>query len=627
MNVSIDFETYSEADLKLAGLDVYSNHPSTEVLCMAYSIDGADTQLWIPGVHMVPAWLFAPTTIFTAWNAAFECNILRNVLHIPVQWSQMRDSMAVAAANNLPQSLEDCAILLGASQQKDKRGAKLIQQLCKPNKHNGDPDLLIELYEYCKQDVRTEQAIVTGLRPLSFAEQKIWELTQRINDVGVPVNSDELHRACVAVKTAQLSIDEEIVDLTGARASQPAKLIIWLRERGFEITDLTAETVAKLLAQPNNNPTVSRVLQLRQAGSQTSTAKFEKMAQVARGGRIRNTLVYHGASTGRWASRGGLNLQNLARPNPKYSQEELDDLAERVLAHGHAATMDELSSIVRGAITAPEGRMLVDVDFSSIENRVASWIAKQNDKVELFRQGLDEYKAFATGMYKVAYDDVTKQQRQVAKSAVLGCMFGQGAKGLVGYAERMGVEIALEDSQSIVAAYRTAYSKVRDTWYNCERAATFVVNSPGKTAKVNDLIFACQDNQLLLTLPSGRVICWNRPTTEVEPSEWGPRESVYVLNQNTYTRQWGRNKLIGSSIFQSAVQGTARDFLAEAALALMDQGVEVANLVHDEIMVVAPEAEAQTTAKLVEQVMTTAPSWAADFPLAAEGWVAKRYRK
>jgi DNA polymerase I-like protein with 3'-5' exonuclease and polymerase domains len=102
---------------------------------------------------------------------------------------------------------------------------------------------------------------------------------------------------------------------------------------------------------------------------------------------------------------------------------------------------------------------------------------------------------------------------------------------------------------------------------------------------------------------------------------------VTVKNQSTYTRKWGRNKLIGSSIFQSAVQGTARDFLAHAALELDKLGFEIINLIHDEILMIALESEATQAEKTLLQVMSTPPSWAEGFPLAAETWVDKRYRK
>jgi DNA polymerase len=218
--------------------------------------------------------------------------------------------------------------------------------------------------------------------------------------------------------------------LTGCKPSERAKLLEWINQKipHAPMPDLTAETVDKML-QCNIFPVIKRALELRQEGSQTSVAKYAKMLEIQREGRIRNTLVYHGASTGRWASRGGLNLQNIARPT--IQDGEIERAIPRVF-DGGLGSMSELSSLVRSAIKAPDGKTFVDVDFSSIENRVGVYLAGQKDKVELFRKGLDEYKVFASeSLYRVPYEDVTKDMRQISKSAVLGAMFGQGAKGLV----------------------------------------------------------------------------------------------------------------------------------------------------------------------------------------------------
>ena len=109
---------------------------------------------------------------------------------------------------------------------------------------------------------------------------------------------------------------------------------------------------------------------------------------------------------------------------------------------------------------------------------------------------------------------------------------------------------------------------------------------------------------------------------------WGAKKlGVTVHSQNTYTRSWTRNQLIGSSIFQSGVQGTARDFLADATLRLYNAGYSVINLIHDEVLLLVEESESKSALDNVVDIMTTPPKWAENFPLAAEGWVDKRYRK
>ena len=640
MIYSIDFETRSHANLPDVGLDIYANDPTTEVLCIAFGTNPetvkvlppqnpSTNQLWPLMQHV------SKGGKIQAWNAMFEYAIWNCVCVPKYGWPELKleqciDTMAIAAANNVPQSLDDAGNFMDSEHKKDAVGKRLIMKLSKPSikgVFNEDPTLLKELFDYCAQDVRTEMAIGSVLRPLTDVEQEVWTLTQRINTRGVPVDPQELHNAVLAVVRAQDQLDNELLSMTGCKPSERAKLLDWLNAQGANMEDLTAKTVSAKLVDTNLNSTVRRALELRQEGSQTSVAKYAKMMEIQREGRIRNTLVYHGASTGRWASRGGLNLQNIARPT--LEDGEIERAIPRVF-DGGLGSMSELSSLVRSAIKAPDGQTFVDVDFSSIENRVGVYLAGQKDKVELFRKGLDEYKVFAAeSLYRIGYDEVTKEQRQISKSAVLGAMFGQGAKGLVKYAEGMGVTLSEAQAKNAVDNYRTSYARVKDLWAMCEGAAIQAVENPGNPFRAGDrLVLKVAKNALWMQLPSGRLICWQRPQLELLTTPWGSQKlGVTVHSQNTYTRQWGRNALIGSSIFQSAVQGTARDCLAVAMLNLEKAGYEVINSIHDEVLLLVEEQSAESALADVTKIMVQPPTWAPDFPLAAEGWYGKRYRK
>ena len=645
---SIDFESRSHIDLTEQGLDIYANDPTTEVLCIAFGTTPDNVVVCEP-THNSNDWLsklnfllkhVASGGKIQAWNAMFEyaiwnCVCVPKYGWPPLKLTQVIDTMAVAAANNAPQGLEDAALFMNSEHLKDTTGRKLIQKLCKPQKDgkfNEDPELMAELFAYCAQDVRTEMALGRDLRALTDVEQDVWEMTQRINLRGVPVNPIELRNAVKAVDNAQALLDAECVALTGCKPSERAKLLDWINKclvtiGQAKMADLTAETVSAMLVNTNINEPIRAALRLRQEGSQTSVAKYAKMMEIQREGRIRNTLVYHGASTGRWASRGGLNLQNIARPT--LEDEAIERAIPSVFMAGNG-TMQELSSLVRSAIKAPEGKTFVDVDFSSIENRVGVWLAGQKDKVELFRKGLDEYKVFASeSLYHVPYDEVTKDQRQISKSAVLGAMFGQGAKGLVKYAEGMGVQISEGQAKNAVDNYRAAYTRVKALWGMCETSAIQAVENPGVPYMAGGkIVIKCAKDTLWMQLPSKRLICWQRPQLELLTTPWGSQKvGVTVHSQNTYTRQWTRNPLIGSSIFQSAVQGTARDFLASAMLRLETAGFEIINSIHDEVLLLVDEEGADKTLADVTEIMVTPPAWAPDFPLAAEGWVSKRYRK
>jgi len=637
MIYSIDFETRSHANLPDVGLDIYANDPTTEVLCIAWGTDPDQIHVRHPQFkndelldHV------ANGGKIQAWNAMFEYAIWNCVCVPKYGWPELKleqciDTMAIAAANNIPQSLDDAGTFMDSEHKKDATGKRLIMKLSKPTSKgvfNEDPELMQQLFDYCAQDVRTEMAIGSVLRPLTDVEQEVWTLTQRINLRGVPVDPNELHNAVLAVVRAQDAIDNECVALTGCKPSERAKLLEWINKKipHAPMPDLTAETVSKML-QCNIFPVIKKALELRQEGSQTSVAKYAKMMEIQREGRIRNTLVYHGASTGRWASRGGLNLQNIARPT--IEDAEIETAIPIVFGQGKGS-MDQLSSLVRSAIKAPEGKTFVDVDFSSIENRVGVYLAGQKDKVELFRKGLDEYKVFAAeSLYRISYDEVTKEQRQISKSAVLGAMFGQGAKGLVKYAEGMGVTLSEGQAKNAVDNYRASYSRVKELWAQCENAVIQAVQNPGNPFRAGDrLVLKVAKNALWMQLPSGRLICWQRPELELLTTPWGSQKlGVVVHSQNTYTRQWGKNALIGSSIFQSAVQGTARDFLAVAMINLDKAGYEVINSIHDEVLLLVEEQSGESALADVVNIMTTPPTWAPDFPLAAEGWYGKRYRK
>jgi DNA polymerase len=637
MIYSIDFESRSTINLVEQGLDIYANDPTTEVLCIAFGTQPDNVHVSSPH-DLYPEEDFLDHVRnggkIQGWNVIFEyaiwnCVCVPKYGWPPLKLTQCIDTMAIAAANNIPQSLEEAALFLNASHKKDPIGKRLIQKLSKPNTKglfNEDPELMKQLFDYCAQDVRTEMAIGSVLRGLTEVEQEVWEATQRINLRGVPVDYSELHNAVLAVARAQDAIDNECVALTGFRASERDKLLGWLNAQGMDMSNMTAEMVSAMLQRNNLKPNVRRALELRQEGSQTSVAKYAKMMEIQREGRIRNTLVYHGASTGRWASRGGLNLQNIARPT---LEDAAIEMAIPSVFNQGVGSMSELSSLVRSAIKAPDGKTFVDVDFSSIENRVASWIAGQTDKVELFRKGLDEYKAFASSsLYYVPYDDVTKEMRQISKSAVLGCMFGQGHKGLVKYAEGMGVMLTETQSKNAVTAYRTAYVRVKNCWYECEQKAMEAIVHPNLATQVGKLTFKYAKDALWMRLPSGRLICWRDPKVEKQLTPWGAqRDGITVRSQNTFTRQWSRNNLIGSSIFQSAVQGTARDILAECTLSLETAGFEVINLIHDEVLLLADEDKGEETLATVTSIMTTPPKWASDFPLAVDGWIGNRYRK
>jgi len=477
--VPIDFESRSATDIKL-GVERYSKDPECEALMLAFRMpDMAVPVVSHRGPHLSDDWCrrqeleqlldhVASGGRIRAWNAMFECNIWANVCVPKYGWPPLKleqcvDTMAQAAAMNLPQKLGECAKVLGlpADKQKDKRGKYLIQRLCKPHpptktrpgKWVEDEKLFAEFVPYNTQDVVAEEAVAAKLRPLSDFEQEVWLLTQRMNLRGVPVALDEAKNIRTLVEDEKERLNRELRRITGRRvlrATNRNGLLTWVNEQHglaepvtFDeekdtddlMPDMTGDTVESVLKRTDLTPEVRRALEIRAAVCQTSTAKYDRILKIAADdGTMKNLFVYHGAGTGRWASRGGFNVQNIARPTLMVNEKKgLDDIANAhvILGSGdHEAAillwgddvMDAAVSCIRGVLKAKPGHDFIDADYSSVENRVGVWLAGQQDKVDMFAKGLDEYKVFAsTSLYNVPYDQVTKDMRQMSKSAVLGC--------------------------------------------------------------------------------------------------------------------------------------------------------------------------------------------------------------
>lgn len=697
-DANCDSETRSGTDIKL-GLERYFSDKEASVLCWHYRLPGKPLQRWRPGMDD-PDDLFEHVKQggkIRGFNVIFEwmcwnrlCVPLYGWPELPME--QLVDTMAEVGAMNLPQSLERAglALRLPDDKLKSKRGKWLIRKLCVPQKitknqpHRWltpalEPELHAELWDYCDQDVVAEESIAKKVRRLTQWEWDIWFVTQKINQRGVPVAVDEvaaIHDVVLA-ETARLNA-ELVVVTAGAvpKASNRAKLLKWLNEHpGVQepitldndiepdedpdepdpfLPDMRGDTIDKVLARADLPHDVRRALEIRRAVCQTSTAKFPKLLKiVAQDHTLKNMHVYHGAGPGRWASRGGFNVQNLKRPTIGKTDVLTAHSLLGILGHEAALmmfgdkVMDAAAACLRGIIKAPEGYEFLDADYSSVENRVAAWISGQHDKLDMFSKGLDEYKTFASkSLFKVPYDEVTPKQRQDTKPVILGGIFGLGAEGLVDYADKMGVKMTLEFARDAIKVLRADYHMVKQCWYDCGNAALDAVRNPGQWQAAGEkLSMIFHRGFLWMKLPSGRLISWANPLVENLPAPWtetflvgwdangeeiwgeqqAMRDVVTVEAVDTYTRQWGRHKLIGSSIFQSAVQGTARDVLASGILYVEEAGYSVRMLVHDELLALVRKGEGDP--EEFGKLMCKPRDWFKDLPLAYEAWRGIRFRK
>ncbi|SFJ68674.1 hypothetical protein [Methylobacterium brachiatum] len=359
--VHVDFETRSACDLRKAGVHVYAEHPTTDVLCLAYAVDAEPVKVLTRddcGSAETRKFLFRAIqsgATFVAHNAAFELAIWNRMMAPRFGWprlpvEQTRCTMTMAYALGLPGSLENAAAAVGLVDQKDMDGRKVMMQLARPRRIEPDgrpvwweePGKLERLYRYCAQDVEAERALQSRLLPLSLAEQELWTIDQRINDRGIRVDLAAIESAILVVEETKQRLEQQMAITTGGWVSGCSKvkeLGDWIAMRGVKTEGVAKADVVDLLARPDLPADVRRALELRRDAAKSSTAKLKAMrAAASDDGRIRGTLQFHGANTGRWAGR---RVQTHNLPRPTMDQDDIDAVLD-LLSKGEARDEEDL---------------------------------------------------------------------------------------------------------------------------------------------------------------------------------------------------------------------------------------------------------------------------------------------
>jgi DNA polymerase len=332
------------------------------------------------------------------------------VLKTRVPIERWECTAARAAALALPRALENLCEALKLDTKKNPDGKRLIRKYCQPRKPtftntslwNDDEEGLEALAQYCADDVRAETEVYLTLPPLPPLEKKVWVLDQRINSRGVYCDRPLVKTVLKMVREELAELQRETIELTDGRVentTKRAECLVWLEEQGLVLPNFQAKTVADAIETGLATGPARKLLEIRQAVSKTSTAKylaFEKRTRTD--SRLRDLLLYHGASTGRWS---GVGVQPQNFPRPKI--ENVPD-AIRAVRQGdlewvramHGPPMEVFASCLRGVLRATPGRRLYCADYSAIEARVLFWIAKHDAGLRAFEQDRDLYRELAT---------------------------------------------------------------------------------------------------------------------------------------------------------------------------------------------------------------------------------------
>ena len=645
--ITLDFETRSDVDLRKVGASKYARHPSTYPMCVAIAVDDRPVVLYdyyLGGPFECPPEIVEAVERgdkFHAHNAAFEYEIYRHVCSARWGWPAIPSrlwicSAAACGAAAVPRSLDQACVALGIGGGKDKDGRAAMMQLTKPrrpsksnpDKYFEDPSKYEAMFAYCIKDVELERELERRIPPLSRDEQELWQIDQRINRRGIPLDIETIEAAIRLDAQFKARCERELETITDGEVKtgrQVAKMLEWLVGQGCNLSSLAKDSVEDALARRGLDRDVLRVLELRQALSRSSTAKLQAMLDRAdTDGRVRGVHMFHGANTGRWAGRG-IQTQNL--PQGSIKAEQIEDVVEAI----HAGDVSEfgevpevLSSMIRPMIKAPEGSTFVVVDFSAIEARVLAWLAGARGILNVFYGHGKLYEYLATQVHGGSVEDIEKGSSERALGKVIGLAlgYGMGVNTFADTCEKWGLEVPRETVELAHSAFRENNPEIPRFWRSLDAAASWAVRDPGSVHRAGakgNVAYEVVGEWLECTLPNGRKIRYYSP--RLQRGEYG-LELTY-MTVDSVTRAWVRAKTYGGKLCENVVQGVARDALADAIYRLEYAGFGVVMHVHDEVVI---ETQRPNLAK-IERIILDSEPWLEGCPLGVDGFIATRYRK
>ena len=655
--ISIDLETYSSVPIK-NGVYPYAEAPDSEILLFAYSINGEPViVIDVASGEEIPEYILKALTDDTvekwAFNAAFERIFLSYWLKrnhpeyfksysIPedsvgnyLDPSSWKCSMIWSAYMGLPLSLEGVGAVLGLEEQKLKEGKDLIRYFCvpcKPTKANGgrtrnmpcDAPEKWELFKkYNKRDVEVEMSIQHKLSRFPVPDS-VWEeyhIDQEINDRGIMLDMDVVKNAIRFDSFSKARLMGTMKDKTELEnPNSVAQMKDWLSSRGIETDSLDKKAIVDLLKTVPSD--VADVLRLRQQLAKSSVKKYQAMeSSVCADGRARGMFQFYGANrSGRWAGRI-IQLQNL----PQNHMSDLEE-ARGIVKSGDYEFMnilyddvpDALSQLIRTAFVPKPGYKFCVSDFSAIEARVIAFLAKENWRLEVFKNNGDIYCASASSMFHVPVEKHGQNAhlRQKGKIAELALGYG-GSVGALTSMGALDMGLAEEELQPLVNSWRAANPNIVQFWWDVDDAVKMAIKQRTAT-ETRGIKFVYQSGMLFIVLPSGRRLCYVKP--KIGENKFGGESVTYEgVGAN---KKWERIESYGPKFVENIVQAISRDILCYAMRTLSH--CFIVGHVHDELIIETP-INADLNA-ICEQMGRT-PDWIEGLLLRADGYETQFYKK
>ena len=603
--ITLDFETYYDKDFSLRKLttEEYIRDPRFEIIGVGVKVNNGPIE-WASGTHEELRSYFNgfdwENSMVLAHNTMFDGAILSWLFGInPRVWV---DTLCIARALHgveVGGSLAALAERYGIGQ----KGDEILNALAKRRLDFTEEEL--DRYgDYCVNDVELTYKLFTLMtKHFPRHELRVIDVTLRmfihpLLELDTDLLEDHLEDIRdrkdallieAGVEKSDLMSNDKFAALLRAQGVIPPTKISPTTEKETYAFAKTDEGFKKLAVHPNTNVQALAAARLGNKSTLEET-RTQRFIDISKRGLLPVPVKYYAAHTGRWGGADKINLQNLPSRGPD-------------------------GKMLKKSIIAPEGYTLIDCDSSQIEARVLAWWAGQQDLIEAFNNKEDVYVKMAARIYNTPEDQVTKHQRFVGKTTILGCGYGMGADRFKEQLKNFGVEVSRDESARIIRIYRDANEDITKLWRD---AGVLIHELSNKNSVMIGEPPVIEPIALLqaLRLPSNLLMRYAdlRP---LKSEETGRIEF-------TYRSRRSRTRIYGGKLVENVCQAVARCVIAEQMVHIAKY-YRVVMTVHDSIVCCVKDEEVKDAQEYIDSCMRWVPAWAKGMPLDCESGVAKSY--
>ena len=602
--IVIDFETYYDQEFSLTKLttEEYVRDSRFEVIGLAIKVNNNPTE-WASGTYeQINEWLQTfnwADAMVVCHNTMFDGAILNWRFGVtPRVWA---DTLCMGRALH---GIEVGGSLKAMAEryQVGVKGTEVINAKGKRRADFSEEEL--SLYgDYCINDVDLTYKIF-NLMAANFPKQeyKLIDCTLRmfiepVLDLNLPLLEHHLSdikerkaallEECGATREVLMSNLKFAELLTSLGVTPPTKISLTTGKEALALAK--SDEGFKALAEHEDvrvQTLVSARLGTKSTLEETRTQRF---IDIAKRGLMPVPIRYYAAHTGRWGGDDKINLQNLP---------------------SRGANANKL----KHSIVAPEGYTIIDADSAQIEARVLAWLAGQTDLLAGFANKEDVYKKMASIIYDVPEDQVTKDQRFVGKTTILGAGYGMGAPKFQAQLKTFGFDMELSEARRVIDIYRRANDDIVNLWRDAQSALVRMANGDEMRLGLPEGVLTIEPKTSGIRLPSGLLMRYDG--LEFEQGEKGIEFS--------YATRKGRTRIYGGKVVENVCQAVARCIIGEQMLRIAKR-YKVVLTVHDAIACIVPNEMVGEAVAYVEESMRWTPTWATGLPLNCESGHGRSY--